>query len=82
MRSDPSHFARLIELVCEWHTKQNSQLVCRDIYRSGPAIFPREEKIGTEIQNCRYALFFIPQRNAPKYGLDVQVGHLGVGLDK
>ncbi|MBY0537933.1 hypothetical protein K2P47_00880 [Patescibacteria group bacterium] len=32
---------------------------------AGPAIFPREEKIGTEIQNCRYALFFIPQRNVP-----------------
>ena len=28
-----------------------------------PAIFPREEKIGTEIQNNRYARFFIPQRD-------------------
>ncbi len=33
--------------------------------KPGPAIFQRGEKIGTEIQNCRYALFFIPQRNVP-----------------
>ena len=45
MRSYQSHFARLIELVCEWYTKQNSQIVGKDNYRSGPAIFPREEKI-------------------------------------
>ncbi len=41
-----------------------SSIRCAAFCAAGPAIFPSAEKIGTEIQNCRYDLFFIPRSSS------------------
>ena len=48
----PNPLRDFVKIPNEWTASVGS----KDICRSGPAIFPREEKIGTEIQNCRYFL--------------------------